>query len=167
MPVFESCQRERADAKARYQAAVAELEKSTRPRWAKLSDAQEIKDEKYVHKNRLFDAKMQRDKELQEIKDRRHAAFDYKYHLIDMLRLSKFTFYESVDQRWENYKYTFNTRDFLLKTACTSRSSSSSSRCASSRPSSRAACSCSPSTTSSTSCSRLRRACSWRWASPG
>ena len=115
MPVFESCQRERADAKARYQAAVAELEKEHQATLAKLSDAQEIKDEKYVHKNRLFDAKMQRDKELQEIKDRRHAAFDYKYHLIDMLRLSKFTFYESVDQRWENYKYTFNTRDFLLK----------------------------------------------------
>ena len=115
MPVFASCQRERADAKARYQAAVAELEKEHQATLAKLSDAQEIKDEKYVHKNRLFDAKMQRDKELQEIKDRRHAAFDYKYHLIDMLRLSKFTFYESVDQRWENYKYTFNTRDFLLK----------------------------------------------------
>ena len=115
MPVFASCQRERADAKARYQAAVAELEKEHQATLAKLSDAQEIKDEKYVHKNRLFDAKMQRDKELQEIKDRRHAAFDYKYHLIDMLRLSKFTFYERVDQRWENYKYTFNTRDFLLK----------------------------------------------------
>ena len=58
---------------------------------AKISDPQELKDEKYVHKNRLFDAKMSRDKELQAIKDRRHAAFDYKYHLIDMLRLSKFT----------------------------------------------------------------------------
>ena len=58
---------------------------------------------------------MTRDKDLQAIKDRRHAAFDYKYHLIDMLRLSKFTFGENMAQRWENYKYTFNTRDFLLK----------------------------------------------------
>ena len=115
MPVFESCQRERADAKARYQAAVAELEKEHQATLAKLSDAQEIKDEKYVHKNRLFDARMTRDKDLQAIKDRRHAAFDYKYHLIDMLRLSKFTFGENMAQRWENYKYTFNTRDFLLK----------------------------------------------------
>ena len=113
--VVASCQQEKVEAQARYQAAVAGLEKEHQATLAKLSDAQEIKDEKYVHKNRLFDAKMQRDKELQEIKDRRHAAFDYKYHLIDMLRLSKFTFYESVDQRWENYKYTFNTRDFLLK----------------------------------------------------
>ena len=113
--VVASCQQEKVEAQARYQAAVAGLEKEHQATLAKLSDAQEIKDEKYVHKNRLFDARMTRDKDLQAIKDRRHAAFDYKYHLIDMLRLSKFTFYESVDQRWENYKYTFNTRDFLLK----------------------------------------------------
>ena len=30
--------------------------------------------------------------ELQEIKDRRHEAFMHKYHLIDLLRMSKFTF---------------------------------------------------------------------------
>ena len=113
--VVASCQQEKVEAQARYQAAVAGLEKEHQATLAKLSDAQEIKDEKYVHKNRLFDARMTRDKDLQAIKDRRHAAFDYKYHLIDMLRLSKFTFCESVDQRWENYKYTFNTRDFLLK----------------------------------------------------
>ena len=113
--VVASCQQEKAEAQARYQAAVAGLEKEHQATLAKLSDAQEIKDEKYVHKNRLFDAKMTRDKDLQAIKDRRHAAFDYKYHLIDMLRLSKFTFGENMAQRWENYKYTFNTRDFLLK----------------------------------------------------
>ena len=113
--VVASCQQEKVEAQARYQAAVAELEKEHQATLAKLSDAQEIKDEKYVHKNRLFDARMTRDKDLQAIKDRRHAAFDYKYHLIDMLRLSKFTFGENMAQRWENYKYTFNTRDFLLK----------------------------------------------------
>ena len=105
----------RSAAQARYQQAVAELEKEHQATVAKISDPQELKDEKYVHKNRLFDAKMSRDKELQAIKDRRHAAFDYKYHLIDMLRLSKFTVGENIAQRWENYKYTFNTRDFLLK----------------------------------------------------
>ena len=113
--VVASCQQEKVEAQARYQAAVAGLEKEHQATLAKLSDAQEIKDEKYVHKNRLFDARMTRDKDLQAIKDRRHAAFDHKYHLIDMLRLSKFTFGENMAQRWENYKYTFNTRDFLLK----------------------------------------------------
>ncbi len=113
--VVASCQQEKVEAQARYQAAVAGLEKEHQATLAKLSDAQEVKDEKYVHKNRLFDARMTRDKDLQAIKDRRHAAFDYKYHLIDMLRLSKFTFGENMAQRWENYKYTFNTRDFLLK----------------------------------------------------
>lgn len=113
--VVASCKEERTAAQARYQQAVAALEKEHQATVAKISDPQELKDEKYVHKNRLFDAKMSRDKELQAIKDRRHAAFDYKYHLIDMLRLSKFTVGESIAQRWENYKYTFNTRDFLLK----------------------------------------------------
>lgn len=32
-----------------------------------------------------------------------------------MLRLSKFTVGESLAQKWENYKYTFNRRDFLLR----------------------------------------------------
>ena len=113
--VVASCKEERTAAQARYQQAVAALEKEHQATVAKISDPQELKDEKYVHKNRLFDAKMSRDKELQAIKDRRHAAFDYKYHLIDMLRLSKFTVGENIAQRWENYKYTFNTRDFLLK----------------------------------------------------
>ena len=99
----------------KYQAAVAQLNKEHQETMAKLSDQQEIKDEKYVYKNRLFDAKMDLNKDLQEIKDRQHAAFDHKYHLIDMLRMSKFTFSESMAQRWENYKYTFNRRDFLLK----------------------------------------------------
>ena len=113
--VVASCKEERTAAQARYQQAVAALEKEHQATVAKISDPQELKDEKYVHKNRLFDAKMSRDKELQAIKDRRHAAFDYKYQLIDMLRLSKFTVGENIAQRWENYKYTFNTRDFLLK----------------------------------------------------
>ena len=55
------------------------------------------------------------EKELQEIKDRRHAAYTWKYHMIDLLRMSKFTFMENRAQKWENYKYTFNRRDFLLK----------------------------------------------------
>ena len=113
--VVASCQQEKAAAQQKYQETVAKLEKEHQATIAKLSDAKEIKDEKYVHKNRLFDAKMQRDQELQNIKDRRHAAFDYKYHLIDLLRLSKYTFAESMAQRWENYTYTFNSRDFFLK----------------------------------------------------
>ncbi len=32
-----------------------------------------------------------------------------------MLRLSKFSFMESRAQKWENYKYTFNRRTFLLQ----------------------------------------------------
>ena len=110
-----SCIEEKVQAKAKYETAVAELNKAHQDTIAKLSDAQELKDEKYVHKNRLFDAKMQLAKDLQDIKDRRHAAFDHQYHLIDLLRMSKFTFAESQAQRLENYRYTFNLRNFLLR----------------------------------------------------
>ena len=55
------------------------------------------------------------EKEYQRIKDRKHDAYSYKYHLIDLLRLSKFTFAENQAQKWENYKYTFNRRTFLLQ----------------------------------------------------
>ena len=113
--VVASCKEEKAAAQVKYRQAVEDLQKEHQATVAKLSDAQELKDEKYVHKNRLFDAKMQLAKDLQAVKDRQHAAFDHKYHLIDLLRMSRFTFGESMAQRWENYKYTFNRRDFFLK----------------------------------------------------
>ena len=113
--VVASCQAEKAQALSNYTKAVEQLNREHTETVAKLSDQHEIKDEKYVHKNRLFDAKMKRAKDLQEIKDRRHAAFDHKFHLIDLLRMSRFTLGESLAQRWENYRYTFNRRDFFLK----------------------------------------------------
>ena len=113
--VAASCVQEKAQAQAKYQAAVEQLNKTHQETLSKLSDPQEIKDENYVHKNRLFDAKNQLAKDLQDVKDHRHAAFQHQYHLIDLLRMSKFTFAESAAQRKENYLYTFNTRSFLLR----------------------------------------------------
>ena len=113
--VAASCKEEKSFAQQKYQATVAELNQEHQKALSKLSDAHEIKDEKYVHKNRLFDAKMQLTKELQEVKDRRHAAYEHKFHLIDLLRMSKFTVGETLAQKVENYRYTFNTRNFLLK----------------------------------------------------
>ncbi len=113
--VVASCAEENVRAQERYKEAVEQLEREHQETVAKLSDQQELKDEKYVHKNRLFDAKMSLLKEKQNIKDRRHAAFDHKYHLIDLLRMSKFTVGESMSQKWENYRYTFNRRDFFLR----------------------------------------------------
>ena len=97
--VIASCRDEKVAAQAKYQQAVADLNKEHQATLAKLTDQHEIKDEKYVHKNRLFDAKMQLAQDLQQIKDRQHAAFEYKYHLIDMLRMSKFTFGETMAQK--------------------------------------------------------------------
>ena len=114
-PVKESCEQEKELVKEKYRQKIAELEKEHQQNLSKLSDHQEIKDEKYVHKNLLFDAKIQMQKGLQEVKDRRHAAYAYEYHLIDLLRMSKFTFMETRAQKWENYKYTFNRRSFLLQ----------------------------------------------------
>ncbi len=114
-PVKESCAQEKVLAKEKYNRKIAELEKEHKDNLAKLSDQQEIKDENYVHKNRLFDAKLELQNDYQQIKDRRHDAFSYKFHLIDLLRMSKFTFMETRAQKWENYKYTFNRRSFLLQ----------------------------------------------------
>ncbi len=113
--VVASCAEENVRAQERYKEAVDQLNREHQETVAKLSDQQELKDEKYVHKNRLFDAKMSLLKEKQNIKDRRHAAFDHKYHLIDLLRMSKFSAGESLAQKWENYRYTFNRRDFFLR----------------------------------------------------
>ncbi len=46
---------------------------------------------------------------------RRHEAFTYQYHLIDNLRMSRFTFGQKQAQKWENYRYTFNKKQFFLK----------------------------------------------------
>ncbi len=114
-PVKESCAQEKVKAKEKYDKKIADLAKEHQEIVSKLSAHQEIKDENYVYKNRRFDAKMELEKDYQAIKDRRHAAYTHKYHLIDMLRMSKFTFIEARAQKWENYKYTFNRRQFLLR----------------------------------------------------
>ena len=114
-PVLASCQVEKVAAKERYQKRLKELEAEHKDILSKLTDHQEIKDENYVYKNRLSNAKIELEKDLQQIKDRRHAAYNHKFHLIDLLRLSKFTFLESRAQKWENYKYTFNRRAFFLQ----------------------------------------------------
>lgn len=112
--IVASCAEEKAVENQRYNAELAELQAQHQAELAKLSDQGEIKDEKYVYKNRQFDAKLKHEAALQEIKDRQHDAFSHRYHLIDLLRLSKFTYAEKQKQNWENYKYTFNIKQFLL-----------------------------------------------------
>ncbi len=110
-----SCKAEKLEARKKYEEHVRGLKAEHESAMKALTDPQEIKDEKYVHKNHLFDAQMEYQRDLQAIKDRRHAAFAHEYHLIDLLRMSKFTFMENRAQKWENYKYTFNRRNFLLQ----------------------------------------------------
>lgn len=112
--VAESCAAQKEMENARYAAETVELKKQHEAELAKLSNEGEIKDEKYVYKNRLFDAKLKHDSALQEIKDRQHEAYTHRYHLIDLLRLSKFSFGENMKQKWENYKYNFSAKQFLL-----------------------------------------------------
>lgn len=106
---------EKAEAKARYDQKLTELKAEHQQALSKLGDQQEIKEEKYVQKNKLFDAKMAYQSDLRHIKDRKHEAFAYQYTLLDQLRLSKFTLSEDLKRKWENYVYTFNRRDFLLR----------------------------------------------------
>lgn len=113
--VVASCETETAAENESYERVKATLKTEHEQTLAKLSDPEEIKDEKYVYKNKLFDAQMTHESRLQEIKDRKHDAFSHKYHLIDLLRMSKYTFMQSRAQKFENYKYTFNTTQFLYK----------------------------------------------------
>ncbi len=113
--VVASCEAEKAVENAEYEKTLAKLKTEHEEILSKLSDKNEIKDEKYVYKNRIFDAQMTHESKLQEIKDRKHEAYAHKYHLIDMLRMSKFTFFQKKAQNFENYKYTFNTSQFLYK----------------------------------------------------
>ena len=110
-----SCKEQKAAEVSRYEKELQELKTEHQAELSRLKSSAEIKEEKYVFKNRLFDAKLKHESTLQEIKDREHEAFAQRYHLIDLLRLSKFTFAEKQKQKWENYKYTFNIKQFLLK----------------------------------------------------
>ena len=113
--VVESNKYEVQKAKADYDKKLKDLEKEHKDILSGLSDKEEIKEENFIYKNRLFDAKLEYTKNMQEAKDRKHDAFTFEYHLIDLLKMSNFSFAEKQAQKIENYKYSFNTRDFLLK----------------------------------------------------
>ncbi len=113
--VVKSCEAEKEIENDEYKKICSALKDEHEKLISKLTDKSEIKDEKYVYKNRLFDAQMSHESKLQEIKDRKHDAYTHKYHLIDLLRMSKFTFAQKQAQNFENYKYTFNTSQFLYK----------------------------------------------------
>jgi methyl-galactoside transport system permease protein len=113
--VVAACELQKQEAEKAYEAKLAELKTGHEKNLASLADKKEIKDENYVYKNRQFDAKMTYQNALQEIKDRKHEAFTLEYHLIDNLRMSKFTFAQKRAQSRENYVYTFDRKQFFLK----------------------------------------------------
>ena len=113
--VNNSCKAAKAAENSRYEKIKADLKSEHQKKIASLKDAEEIKAEKYVFKNKLFDAQMAHESKIQEIKDRRHDAYMHKYHLIDLLRTSKFTFLQQREQKLENYRYSFNLSQFLYK----------------------------------------------------
>ena len=113
--VAASCAAQKEAENAEYEKIRANLKAEHERTISGMTDKQELKDEKYVYKNRLYDAQMVHESKLQEIKDRKHEAFVHQYHLIDLLRMSKFTYGQKKLQKLENYKYTFNTPQFLYK----------------------------------------------------
>ncbi|MDD7385100.1 MAG: galactoside ABC transporter permease [Actinomycetaceae bacterium] len=119
--VSESSRAEKERAKKDYESELADLKHEHEDAVAKVRAQggsevkQELKDEDYVYKNRQYDAKRRRDERIRAAKDRRHAAFTERYLLIDRLRNSDFTLSQNIRQRVENYRYTFNTRQFLLQ----------------------------------------------------
>ncbi len=120
-PVKEACRQAKVKEKENYRKKLAELNlkrKENVEALKKLTGAerkQEKKDERHVYKSQRFDVQMVYRQELQHIKDRKHESFSYRYHLIDQLRASHFTFAQAQAQKWENKGYTFNLKEFLLK----------------------------------------------------
>lgn len=120
-PVVESLKKAKLQAIEEHKKHLATLFREHKENLARIRSEhkpemqQEIKDENYVYKNRLFDAKMMHKKALQEIKDNRHRAFVEQYHMIDLLRMSKFTFAQKQAQKWELRRYSFNNKEFFLK----------------------------------------------------
>ena len=113
--VAKSCEAEKSAENSNYEKLKAEIQAEEKKAISKLSNSDDIKAEKYTYKNKLFDAQMTHESRLQEIKDRKHDAYMHKYHLIDLLRMSKYTFAQKQAQKWENYKYTFNMTQYLYR----------------------------------------------------
>lgn len=113
--VAKSCQSAKEAEESEYKKIKAKIEADQRSALSKIQDADELKAEKLSFKNKFFDAQMTHESKLQEIKDKKHDAYMHRYHLIDLLRMSNFTFMQKRKQAFENYKYTFNTAQFLYK----------------------------------------------------
>ena len=113
--VVKSCEAEKKAENSSFEKTKTQLQEEHKKALGSLKDAEEIKAEKYTYKNKLYDAQMAHESRLQEIKDRKHDAFMHKFHLIDLLRMSKYTFAQKQAQKIENYKYSFNVAQFLYK----------------------------------------------------
>ena len=113
--VAKSCEAEKKAENSNFEKLKADLQEEHKKAVSSLKDAEEIKAEKYTYKNKLYDAQMTHESRIQEIKDRKHDAYMHKFHLIDLLRMSKYTFAQKQAQNFENYKYTFNMTQFLYK----------------------------------------------------
>ena len=120
--VEENCKRAKEDAKKQYERQLADHKAKHEQDLAALrkeGDGEEqkkaLKELNFVYRNKTFDAKMSYHVALQDIKDRRHEAFMQQYQMIDRLRASRFTMGQTYAQKWENYRYRFNTKQFLLK----------------------------------------------------
>ena len=113
--VVKSCEAEKKAENSSFEKTKTQLQEEHKKALGSLKDAEEIKAEKYTYKNKLYDAQMAHESRLQEIKDRKHDAFMHKFHLIDLLRMSKYTFAQKQAQKIENYKYTFNMTQSLYK----------------------------------------------------
>ena len=72
--VVAACAQDKEAENKRYEQELAELKKEHEAELAKLTDQGEIKDEKYVYRNKQFDAKLKHDATLQEIKDRQQPS---------------------------------------------------------------------------------------------
>ena len=108
--VAKSCEAEKKAENSNFEKLKADLQEEHKKAVSSLKDAEEIKAEKYTYKNKLYDAQMTHESRIQEIKDRKHDAYMHKFHLIDLLRMSKYTF---AQKQAQNSTYDVTSADHV------------------------------------------------------
>ena len=107
-----SCEAEKAEALAAHNERMAELDKKHKAALAKTSDSTEIKEENYVHKNRISNEKLELEKEYQSIKDKKHEAYSWQGPEKDHRRTGQNHQHRNLNDRSAEYAIRGRSENF-------------------------------------------------------
>ena len=104
--VAKSCEAEKKAENSNYDKLKQDLQTEHKQRLNSLKDAEDIKDRKvYIIRINCLMLRWHMNPESRRSKTEDMMHLCISIHLIDLLRMSKFTFAQKRIQSWENYKY--------------------------------------------------------------